>query len=80
MKFLEIHSCLALKRLEGLRCPALAVARVTDCRELTSFKLEETSVLSHLDLAGCVRLQPWELPAADNTLAELRVRLKLARN
>lgn len=87
-KFLEIHSCPGLKRLEGIRCPALAVARVTGCRELSSLGLEEAFVLSHLDLAGCVRLEPWELPppappggnstssggAGFASLAELRVR------
>lgn len=77
LKFLEIHSCPGLKRLEGLRCPSLAVARVTACRELTSFKLEEASVLSHLDLSGCVRLEPWELSAACGaSLADLRVGAK----
>lgn len=75
-KFLEVHSCPSLKRLERLRCPALAVARVTGCRELTSLGLEDASVLSHLDLTGCVRLEPWKLPAADSSLAELRVRVE----
>ncbi|CAM9785886.1 unnamed protein product [Scytosiphon promiscuus] len=81
LQFLEIHSCPGLKRLEGLRCPALAVARVTSCRELAALGLEEASVLSHLDLSGCVRLEPWELPppvlggaaSSDRTLADLRV-------
>lgn len=52
------------------------MARVTGCRELTSLGLEEASVLSHLDLTGCVRLEPWKLPAADSSLAELRVRVE----
>ncbi|CAM9198822.1 unnamed protein product [Ectocarpus sp. 13 AM-2016] len=87
LQFLEIHSCPGLKRLEGIRCPALAVARVTACRELSSLGLEEAFVLSHLDLAGCLRLEPWELPpptppggnaassggASSTSLAELRV-------
>ncbi|CAN0426887.1 unnamed protein product, partial [Pylaiella littoralis] len=59
LQFLEIHSCSGLKVLEGLKCPALAVARVTSCRELISVKLEGASVLSHLDLSGCVRLERW---------------------
>ncbi|CAM9925190.1 unnamed protein product, partial [Laminaria digitata] len=79
LQFLEIHDCPALKTLEGLRCPALAAARVTSCRELTSLNLE-AAVLSHLNLSGCIRLEPWELKSSSSSggsssssLSELQV-------
>ena len=71
-QFLEIHDCVALKTLEGLRCPSLAGASVTSCRELTSLNLE-AAVMSHLNLTGCVRLEPWELTSPGGSLSELQV-------
>lgn len=59
-KFLDIHDCPRLKELNGLCCPALAVARITSCRELCSLALN-APMASRLDLSGCVRLGPWEL-------------------
>lgn len=61
-QFLDIHACSGLKRLGGLRCPSLAVARVTACRELTELSLEAPT-LSQLDVSGCVRLEPWDVRA-----------------
>lgn len=63
VQFLTIQACPALKKLETLRCPALAVASVTSCRELTSLSLE-CPALSQLDLTGCVRLESWDFTHA----------------